>query len=342
MSSNIGSRNRLALNVTIAPGRGAERVLRRTLAAAVPAVADGEANNAAAAQAIFPAEDLRFKGGKIIPDLNFTNFFVGGEDAWQATDVDNIDQALAAAMADPNLNNVLVQYFFGEKISSSFSPSRFLAVPKPETVSRGDIEQIVSQVHDEGLLSEFNLATTVFNFMLPSGTILTTDDAPSGGAAAGGGKEVATVADGNEEEKTDSTLGLGGYHGAVQIGEDTVYYAVGVFSEVLPDGTNNGIPVFPEPWKNVVATFYHELCEARTDPDVEQANQTGDSSRLGWVSGAGNEIGDFALTGHFALTDVIQEVPLTNGSGTVPIQFEFSDFVHGPEGPVNQPRPPVQ
>ncbi|HEY0557361.1 MAG TPA: hypothetical protein VGG20_24105, partial [Thermoanaerobaculia bacterium] len=144
-----------------------------------------------------------------------------------------------------------------------------------------------------------------------------------------------------EEDKADSTLGLGGYHGSVQAGGDTVYFAVGVFSEILPDGTSNGIPVFAEPWKNVVATFYHELCEARTDPDVERANQTGDSSLLGWVSNAGEEIGDFALNGRVPLTDVIREVPLTNGGGTVPIQFEFSNFSHSPEGPTSQPRPPV-
>jgi hypothetical protein len=27
--------------------------------------------------------------------------------------------------------------------------------------------------------------------------------------------------------------------------------------------------VFDQPWKNVLATFYHELNEARTDPDVD-------------------------------------------------------------------------
>ena len=50
-----------------------------------------------------------------------------------------------------------------------------------------------------------------------------------------------------------------------------VYYSVDVFSERRPDGSANGIPVFRERWKNVVATLYHELQEARTDPDVEDA-----------------------------------------------------------------------
>jgi hypothetical protein len=46
-----------------------------------------------------------------------------------------------------------------------------------------------------------------------------------------------------------------------------IYYAV--YSEIRPDGIVNGIPVFDQPWKNVLATFYHELNEARTDPDVD-------------------------------------------------------------------------
>jgi hypothetical protein len=35
------------------------------------------------------------------------------------------------------------------------------------------------------------------------------------------------------------------------------------------------IVVFDQPWKNVVATFYHELNEARTDADVEDAIRAG-------------------------------------------------------------------
>jgi hypothetical protein len=60
-----------------------------------------------------------------------------------------------------------------------------------------------------------------------------------------------------------------------------VYYAVGVYSQTETDGTVNGIPVFEQPWKNVVATFYHELNEARTDADVEDAIRAGNAdSRL--------------------------------------------------------------
>jgi hypothetical protein len=59
-----------------------------------------------------PALNLHGRGGKIITDLVYTNFYVGGT-AWRQQDRANIDQHLAKAMSDRNLNNVLVQYFRG-------------------------------------------------------------------------------------------------------------------------------------------------------------------------------------------------------------------------------------
>jgi hypothetical protein len=110
-----------------------------------------------------------------------------------------------------------------------------------------------------------------------------------------------------------------------------------VFSERLAGGKVNGIPVFDASWKNVVATFYHELNEARTDADVEEANRTGDVTLVGWTSRQGEECGDFPVFEANPLTKVFQEVRLTNGNGTVPIQFQYSNAVHGPEGPIPSP-----
>ncbi len=111
----------------------------------------------------------------------------------------------------------------------------------------------------------------------------------------------------------------------------------------------NGIVAFDKPWKNVVATYYHELNEVRTDPDVEDATNV-DESRLGWYSDgpdilgnhASGEIGDFPIdeANIFAARDlstVFKEVSLTNGTGTVPIQLQYSNAVHGPEGPIAKP-----
>src|SRR5262249_24085621 len=55
-----------------------------------------------------PAHDLLYHGGKTITNLTFCNFYVAG-DAWQSNDIQNIDQARAAVMAEPKLNNVMAQ-----------------------------------------------------------------------------------------------------------------------------------------------------------------------------------------------------------------------------------------
>ena len=294
-----------------------------------------------------PAHDLIFHGGHTIADLVFTNFYVGGAGAWKASDIQNIDKALAAAMADIDLNNVMSQYYPSGKITSTFRPSQTLAGPPPKVFSQGDVESLVQQLFTAGTLKGFDFASTVFNFMLPSGTILNTDAAATGGATAQPGKAAAMRKQVPVEQEEDSTQGLGGYHGSIHvsagIANEILYYAIGVFSETLPDGTVNGIPVFDQSWKNVVATFYHELNEARTDADVEDAIRAGSDPSatkfLGWTSQQGEECGDFPVFEANPLTKVFQEVKLTDGSGTAPVQFQYSDAAHGPEGPRSTPAP---
>ena len=105
----------------------------------------------------------------------------------------------------------------------------------------------------------------------------------------------------------DSTGGLGGYHGSAHVGNATVYYAVGVYSERLANGGTNGIPVFPANWKNMVATFYHELQEARTDVDVDDAATSPNGMAvLRWTSDSGNEIGDYPIAEAKALAQVFR------------------------------------
>jgi len=319
----------MAMNVCVAPKSAADRSIRaRTL---VPSdIAPGIPPS--------PDHDLIFNGGRTIADLNFFNFYVGGAESWQASDMLSIDTALGAAMSDRNLNNVIVQYFPRGQITSNFLGSRVLPGPAPTVVSQGDVEAMVSSMSDSGALDAFDLSSTVFNFMLPSGTILNTDHDLSS-------LNIAAIAIPKDDE--NSRDGLGGYHGSIHSkrrdGIQTVYYAVGVFSEKLPDGTVNGIAVFDEPWKNVVATFYHELNEARTDADVEDAIRAGTDPNaakfLGWVSRQGEECGDFPVFEASPLTLVFQEVPKSDGAGTVPVQFQYSVAVHGPQGPTLNPDP---
>lgn len=93
----------------------------------------------------------------------------------------------------------------------------------------------------------------------------------------------------------------------------------------------------------MVATFYHELNEARTDPDVEDAIRAGNDPNainfLGWTSPQGEECGDFPVFEANLLSEVFQEVELTDGTNTVPIQFQYSDADHGPGTPRDTPAP---
>jgi hypothetical protein len=287
-----------------------------------------------------PDHDLIYRGGKIIANLTFTNFYLGGQQAWQASDIQSIDQALAASMSDRNLNNVMVQYFTGGSITSTFIPSSVLPGPPPSSVNQTDVESVVRTLYSNGQLKGSDRTSTVFNFMLPRGTVLSDQ---TGGAHKGSPRPRKHHMSQLPKDEADSLHGLGGYHGSIHVSDasgtqETVYYAVGVYSERQPDGTVNGIPVFDAPWKNVVATFYHELNEARTDADVEDAIKAGNGASLvGWVSKEGEECGDFPVFEANPLTQVFQEVPLTDGSGTVPIQFMYSNAVHGPEGPIPNP-----
>jgi len=292
-----------------------------------------------------PAEELRYRGGRLIRDLYYVNLYVSGDKEWTRPDVENIDSRLAAAMQDEGLNNVLLQYFENHSIRSTPLPSHPLVGYTPKHVSRGDIQNMIAFLHRQGFLESFDLQKTVFNLLLPPGTVLTVDDRA----------EIVVsheLSDQRSDRSTnavpyedgDSLTGLGGYHGSVATeNNDRVYYAVSVYSERGANNTTNGIPVFREPWKNVVATLYHQLVESRTNPDVEEAmrhESDGTAEQyLGWVSASGLEVGDFPIRANIPLRNVFREVPLTNGSGAVPVQLIYSNAVQGPEGPISQPHP---
>jgi hypothetical protein len=96
------------MNVVVAPGSTAEkyyRAMARPLTSLIKpqAITPGFPPT--------PEHNLINHGGKTIQNLVYTNFFVGDASSWAETDIESIDQALAAAMADTNLNNVMMQYF---------------------------------------------------------------------------------------------------------------------------------------------------------------------------------------------------------------------------------------
>ena len=319
------------LNVVVGPGSSTHRAISSASLSAATAGGSGDL-----APGFQPQTDwnLRDFGGPTIAELTFVNRYVGGSASWSADDMTNIDRALSSAMSDPGLESVIAQYYPGS-ISSTMLPSAVHEAAVPGTVYKDTAEQLVVQLHDEGALGTADPATSIINIMLPPGVVLSDDFSPGFQPPAGQAEEHERRARGviklDEDDAADSKHGLGGYHGSVRLADGTtVYYAVGVYSQ-----GDNGIVAFDQSWKNVVATFYHELNEARTDAAVEDVNRTNNDKLLGWYSQTGQgEIGDLPINAvnqlGLDLSAVFTEVALTDGSGTVPIQLMWSNDAGGP------------
>ena len=259
------------------------------------------------------AMNMTFHGGRTLPHLQFKNFYLG---QWTAADMDSIDHALSGALTDTNLNHVMQQYF-QEPITTTFLgrvQHSDASLTPGATFDRDAVHATLASLD----LADLALDTAVICLYLPPGVILDT-------RAKGGVGDART-------DQDSSLEGLGGYHGSAQLGDRTVYFAVAVYSQQIGN-TTNGIPFWPAPWKNIVATMYHELNEVRTDADVEEAERTSNDRLLGWYADGYGEIGDLPVReaeAHLGLAMV--EVPLVAG-GTAPIQLMWSNAVGGPSGP---------
>lgn len=249
-----------------------------------------------------PLDDLIFHGGTTFPQMQYVNLYVGGEAAWDESDVASIEASIRVAMTHKRLNNVVQQYFVGKALSCTAGDAHMLDMAAPAGMDRGAVEALLRQL-EPGLRRDVGLDATVLNVVTPRGTVLSVDDA-------------------------NSREGLGGYHGSIVLPDGkSLYYSANVFSE-----GRNGIAVFDQSWKNVVATLYHEISEFRTDADVQRANDMNDDQFLGWVSRNGEEIGDQPI--RTALDSVFRQVSSTIGTRRIPVQFLYSNAVHGPEGPI--------
>ncbi|KVT31712.1 hypothetical protein WK51_26365 [Burkholderia ubonensis] len=277
-------------------------------------------------------QDLVYRGGRTIPNLSYKSFYIGKAwvDGAQAAARQHLDSALAAAMSDPTLNEIVSQYFGGSTIMSTPLPSAVLDVPVQLVYDMGDIQALALKTFMSGALGAIDLDNCVINFVLPPGAVLSSD----------GGSEMQIpparrrLPGTPENEDADSKHGLGGYHGSIHIQHPgrsiTLYYAAAVWSE-----GDNGIAVDGwEPWENACATLYHELNEARTDPDVDDAIRTGDRRWVGWNSNSGDEIGDFPIDEAGSnLKLVFKKVEVATEPRIAPIQLLWSNRVHGPEAP---------
>jgi hypothetical protein len=268
------------------------------------AIADGIAPS--------PLDDLIFHGGRVVPQMGFQNIYLGSAGDWASSDIEFIDAAITRAMQDRRLNDIMSQYFPGTRLTCDVKPSVQLDEAKPLQLDEPDVQAKVVQLFNAGTLGAADLRTTVFNLLLPPGTVL----------------KLGTAS---------SPDGLGGYHGSVHTQKNgksiTVYYSANVYSQILADGSQNGIVAFDQSWKNVAATLYHELNEFRTDADAKDAIESADNDFLGWMSRQGRECGDQPIFVATSLSQVFQEVMASNGGGRIPVQFMYSNRVHGGEAP---------
>lgn len=277
---------------------------------------DAWASPAALAPGLAPqaAADLVRRGGKLVPKMEFQNIYLGGSASWLAQDVASIDKAIDLAMKEQRLNNVMKQYFEGVRPDCSMRESLVHAGAKPAEMSESDVQAMVVSLFDTNAINKSDLDTCVFNLVLPRGTVLSLDD-------------------------VSSLDGLGGFHGSTHIVRNgrriTLYYSANVYSTRLGNGRENGIVAFDQPWKNVIGTLYHELNEFRTDPDVSDAITNNDNGFCGWTSNSGQEVGDqpiFRAGANLGL--VFQEIQTSNHI-SIPVQFMYSNKVHGAEGPID-------
>ncbi|NDP43918.1 MAG: hypothetical protein GZ089_14575, partial [Aromatoleum sp.] len=104
-----------------------------------------------------PIDDLIFHGGKTVPHMQLANLYVGGAAAWKASDVEAIDKAIYRAMNDRRLNNVMVQYFPGNKLECAALESRILDGTPPKVVSQYDTIAMLKKLYADGALGHSDL-----------------------------------------------------------------------------------------------------------------------------------------------------------------------------------------
>jgi hypothetical protein len=261
-----------------------------------------------------PKDDLIFRGGKVLPQMGFQNIYLGHANDFAPGDVESIDDAITRLMRDEQLKSVIQQYFVGQQLTYDVAPSVILDENRPNEMDEPDVQNKIIDLFDRNLILASDHDRTVFNLVLPPDTVL-------------------------KLSGSSSLAGLGGYHGSVHFSRGgqirTLYYSANVYSAVRA-GRRNGIPFFSAPWKNVVCTLYHELIESQTDPDVGDAIRQHDNRFIGFNSKGGQEIGDQPLSAN-SLDRVFKEVLTLPGPRATPVQFLYSNAVHGAEGPAEKP-----
>jgi len=312
MSDDAGDTFAYPMRIQVAPGSEAEYRHYRT----VRRRSDNRIAREALAPGVSasPQDDLVFRGGKVLPQMGFQNIYLGRANDFAPGDIESIDDAITRLLRDAELKKIIQQYFVGKQVSYDVAPSVILDENRPNEMDEPDIQNKVIDLFDRNLILGSDHDRTIFNLILPPDTVLKLNG-------------------------STSRDGLGGYHGSVHFARGgqtrTLYYSANVYSAIR-SGRRNGIPFFNAPWKNVVCTLYHELAESQTDPDVNDAIRQNDLRFIGFNSNTGEEIGDQPLASN-SLDRVFKEVMTMPGPKPTPMQFIYSNRVHGAEGPDEKP-----
>jgi hypothetical protein len=170
-------------------------------------------------------------------------------------------------------------------ISSRMLPSVVLPGSAPATIHKDQVEALVARICRHGALDGADTDSTVINILLPRGAVLVDGFSPGFRPPPGQEAEherVSTPSSWSAARTPAPATAWAATHGSARVPPcGTAYYAVAVYSEA-----GNGGPAFGQPWKNIAATSYHQLNEARTDPDVDDAIRTGDSATSNWTQAA--------------------------------------------------------
>lgn len=300
------------MRIQVAPGSEAE--YRHYRAAARRTDEDIEREALAPGVSASPKDDLIFRGGKTFPQMGIQNIYLGRSSDFASGDVQSIDDAITRLMRDEQLKNVIQQYFPGKTLAYDIASSVVLEENRRNEMDEPDVQNKIIDLFDRNLILGTDHDRTIFNLMLAPDTVLKLDG-------------------------SSSLNGLGGYHGSVHFSRGgqnrTLYYSANVYSAIR-SGRRNGIPFFSAPWKNVVCTLYHELVESQTDPDVGDAIRQNDRRFIGFNSNRGQEIGDQPISAN-SLDRVFKEVLTMPGPRPTPVQFMYSNAVHGAEGSAEKP-----
>jgi hypothetical protein len=96
-----------------------------------------------------PLEDLLFHGGRVVPQMEFQNVYIGEPDDWSEEDIESIDSAITLAIQDQDLNNVMEQFFPGASVECDPRDSFVQGEAKPSQLDEPGVQATVVALFDD-------------------------------------------------------------------------------------------------------------------------------------------------------------------------------------------------